>query len=371
MVYGIYILCAFVGVTWSFPWLAREESTLHGVVVLFRHGDRSPLSSWPNDPYFGNSALWPDGYGMLNNRGKLRQYELGRWLRRRYQNFLPIRYNRSDIYVRSTDVDRTLMSAASNLAGLYPPLDDQVWNPFIPWQPIPIHTVDYSTDYLLAYNVACPKYIRLLAELGTNEVLTKFARDNQEVLNALTEATGSTSLQVYDAAGILSALTIYRDEGLPLPTWAGKYWHQIVAMSAVTFQLPTFTPELARLETGPFFDYLFDHLYSLKSQALNGERDDDHPKFLMLSAHDLTVASVTNSMGVYNDAAPDFASTVIWELRSLNQEFFINVLFKNRTAVAEELKVPGCDFNCNLDDFRKIMDGGTVDVDTWNAECAQ
>ena len=65
------------------------------------------------------------------------QYNLGKFLRNRYNDFLGEKYDENDIYVRASDVDRTMMSAMSNLAGLYPPQGDQIWNPDIHWQPIP------------------------------------------------------------------------------------------------------------------------------------------------------------------------------------------------------------------------------------------
>jgi len=50
------------------------------------------------------------------------------------------------IFTRSTDYDRTLMSAEANLAGLYPPEGHQIFNPNISWQPIPVHTVPESEE---------------------------------------------------------------------------------------------------------------------------------------------------------------------------------------------------------------------------------
>ena len=51
--------------------------------------------------------------------------------------------------MRSTDVDRTLMSAVSHLAALYSQSQGTYPNnPKWPtkWSPVPVHTVDHSTD---------------------------------------------------------------------------------------------------------------------------------------------------------------------------------------------------------------------------------
>jgi hypothetical protein len=55
-------------------------------------------------------------------------------------------YSRQEIVVRSTDFDRTLMSAQSNLVGLYPVMN--LTDNKVPIQPIPIHTVAISTDFV-------------------------------------------------------------------------------------------------------------------------------------------------------------------------------------------------------------------------------
>nr|CAD7429146.1 unnamed protein product [Timema monikensis] len=87
----------------------------------------------------------------LNAEGAKQQYLLGKWLRQRYIDFLPAKYDAAYIHIRSTDVDRTLMSAESNLAGLYPPVSNQQISKELKWQPIPIHTIPESLDYRVIY----------------------------------------------------------------------------------------------------------------------------------------------------------------------------------------------------------------------------
>ncbi|XP_077160252.1 prostatic acid phosphatase-like [Paroedura picta] len=133
------------------------------VTVVYRHGDRTPISSYPKNTV--PATVWPQGYGQLTREGMKQQHKLGEYLRGRYKNLFSPQYKRKEIYVLSTDTDRTIMSAQANLAGLFPPVGDQIWHHRIAWQPVPVHTVSHKDDKLLSYPLLeCPRFRRLLKE---------------------------------------------------------------------------------------------------------------------------------------------------------------------------------------------------------------
>jgi lysosomal acid phosphatase len=82
----------------------------------------------------------------LTVAGIEQHHHLGRYLRTRYGSLLSSNYSASEIAVRSTDYDRTLMSAQSNLMGLYPLYN--ISDDTVPVQPIPIHTVPINQDFV-------------------------------------------------------------------------------------------------------------------------------------------------------------------------------------------------------------------------------
>ena len=88
-------------------------------------------------------------------------YELGQWFRKRYGTFLNSSYVRTEISVRSTAYDRTIMSALSNLAGLYPPSNKQIWNKELLWQPIPVFSVPKEDDFVSMKSYFCKLRLKL------------------------------------------------------------------------------------------------------------------------------------------------------------------------------------------------------------------
>ncbi|KHJ80399.1 hypothetical protein OESDEN_19926 [Oesophagostomum dentatum] len=140
--------------------LRDGEMELLLVQAIWRHGDRSPTKTFPTDPFQdGNWTFGGGGFGQLSPIGMRQHLNLGKLLRSTYVDtgFLSRRYSSKEIYVRSTDVNRTIISAMSNMLGMYGQnTGDSVAEEDYPIEPgwpagfipIAIHTVDDDTDYV-------------------------------------------------------------------------------------------------------------------------------------------------------------------------------------------------------------------------------
>ena len=73
-------------------------------------------------------------------------YKLGQEFREMYEQFLATEYISENVYTLSSYADRCQMSAQLLLAGLYPPVKEQIWNTNIMWQPIPVHYLQRHLD---------------------------------------------------------------------------------------------------------------------------------------------------------------------------------------------------------------------------------
>lgn len=126
---------------------------------IFRHGSRNIYRTiCPNDPFSNESVYWPEGFGALTNVGKQQAYDLGKFLHRRYQKIIGKSYSPKKVYIQSSDYDRTLMSAQTLAAGLFPPTGQQIWHKDINWQPVACHTRPLNQELLLPWHIPCPRF---------------------------------------------------------------------------------------------------------------------------------------------------------------------------------------------------------------------
>ena len=99
--------------------LKEEKSKLLFVWEQFRHGARGPWISV--DPITGLDFIgekWV-GEGELTPLGIRMHYLLGVSMKKRYKNFLSEQFNPNEIFIISTDVNRTIMSSYAHLQGMY------------------------------------------------------------------------------------------------------------------------------------------------------------------------------------------------------------------------------------------------------------
>ncbi|KAB7504991.1 Prostatic acid phosphatase [Armadillidium nasatum] len=79
--------------------------------------------------------------------------------------------------------------------------------------------------------------------------------------------------------------------------------------------------------------------------------------------------SLLNSMGVYNHIRPPYASAVMIELHQIGKDYFVKIYYQNDNTFVnppQELTVPGCSFECPLQDWTELLND--VIPDDWEKE---
>jgi len=82
------------------------------------------------------------------------------------------------------------MSAEVNLAGLYPPVQSEVWDDNIQWIPIPVHTIPWKQDNVLKASKYCPRYEYELEKLLASPEMKRIRKENAKLFEYLTMHTG-------------------------------------------------------------------------------------------------------------------------------------------------------------------------------------
>lgn len=324
--------------------------------VVWRHGDRSYIQTYPTDPY-KDSHIWKNGYGELTNIGMKEQYDLGRYLRIKYNDILDKEYLKAQIYVRSTDKDRAIMSAQSNLAGLYPVTKDEMWNgSSTNWHPMPVHVVPVKYEDLLIYpRTDCPKYDEIMSIIRHSPWFLEHEQKYSEFYRFIEEKTGLTDVNLLNIWGVSDNLLCLQSHNFTLPEW-------------VTDDVMTKLQHLNSLEMGLMFSDI-NYKYRKEISQMQGgvllktiiQNMEDHKagrtNFSMIaySAHDTTLVPLLMSLGNYDWIQPDYASCIMVDLYRTSEQYEVSIQYRRGNGTVTTLQVYGCDTFCSFQEFAKIL----------------
>lgn len=350
----LFVCTAYVS---SGPTVNNNDG-LRLVSVFFRHGARTPehKDRYPNDPY-KLDVFQPMGWGQLTNNGKSMAHTLGQALRKRYNKFLDEIYTPEIIKTKSTDYDRTRMSALLALAGLFPPGKSQKWHEELKWQPIPVDYDKDSIDYTLKRpNSYCPRYMKELDQALQSDETLAFLKTHRQTLQYISNHTGKPMNKLGDVFQIYQTLTAERTMNLTLPEWTKKvYPEKVTIIAAKQCELENSNHILKRLNGGRMLAKVISNMVAKTEGSL-------HPherKMFLYSGHENNVINILAAMDLYETHFPNYSSAVIIELHYLRsrQNYAVKVLYiRDVYEAPEELTLSGCDVYCPLDDFVSLME---------------
>ena len=341
------------------------------VAEVCRHGSRSPITTFQWD----HDGRWDIEPGELTSVGMRQHFLLGSELRQRYILTTPVlqsSYNYSQVYFRSTDVNRTIESAQSQMMGLFPagtgpripldqaftavpPINVQDLNDVISsldsqavkyqQQPVPIHVVPGNEDLVLDAPASCPLLGQNLQSIPSSSQYQQVVTSNPSVLQTIQSLLNVTESQAEaKLGGLVDDLICNQFVGNALPALATPgFMENATTVFNALFALPYQSDQNARLYSSGFFQELSEVLQKVASGT-------EKNRFRLYSAHDTTVAGFLAGLQVYDNLQPPFASSLIFEAYIKNYALYVDVKYNDKT-----LSIPGCPSPCSISSFISFL----------------
>ncbi|KAM9850747.1 lysophosphatidic acid phosphatase type 6 [Aulostomus maculatus] len=363
------------------------------VQVLFRHGARTPLKSIPDvmEAHWVPTLLEPPAHthinyvvtdlhggprppapveesyrrniltggtfpGQLTSVGMQQLYELGKRLRRGYieeSPFLSSTFSPAEVYVRSTNILRTIESAKCLVAGLFQQNQKEI---------VPILTTEAESEILYPNYHGC----KLLKILGSHRwaessTLPDIAADLQSIQNEL----GIASHQQVDFILIRDDMVARQTHGLPCPP-ALDSWRDTVEQRAVDMMCHIYEPskrENLQLCVGPVLHTL---LFNIEEKLQNTSFEPNRKLFLY-SAHDTTLIPCLMALGIFDMRWPPYAADITLELYQHQQtkEALVKVSY-----IGQDQLIQGCSgVYCPLQEFKQALSAYALSSENYQSLC--
>ncbi|XGW09326.1 hypothetical protein V3C99_011545 [Haemonchus contortus] len=380
------------------------------VQAVWRHGDRSPTKTFPTDPFQEKDwTFGGGGFGQLSPIGMKQHLNFGKLLRRIYvdeMKFLSKKYSSKEIYIRSTDRNRTLLSAMSNLLGMYGQNDgsadpehdypaEEGWP--IGFVPVPIHTVENHIDYVLNPDADCERQGQLWEMAKTSPEVSAFMnrRDVVALLEKLTKETG-TKVTIDNLWIIRDSLLIEQAHKNQTLRKLNKWFSDALfkEMTRINNKVQIYENgiyngtlmmnnldignEIQKIRGGSLVNDMYMHM-NIKLQCMNKISNDckwiNGLKYYAYSAHDTTVYAFFSIFGIQTKVIstcgyPDYSAGAfveLWLNRTDKEPYFKMRYHQNDgnvTLYPVTHLIDACDGRkyCNLNVFKAAADRSRSDI---------
>ena len=342
IIIAIVFLCTF-----SINNIANADDKLIFALDLIRHGDRTPASALPKSKY-----EWPQGIGELTAKGMQQEYELGKKMRDRYittTHLLPASYVSNTMFVRSSDYNRTLMSAESFLYGLYPLGTGPGTLPRA-FQPIPIHTIPKLLDDLLIPNFNQAYYDEVMAKnVFTQPEWQAKSAQYQPKFAQWSAASGMQINSLQEVLYLGDNLYISQLYNIPFPAGISKEdAKDIMEIGAWAFVTEMKAPAIYQLTS-------LRLLTSIGNYLKQGSQQTNTLKYVLFAAHDSTIMGLFAALGAPLNTWPPYASDMNFLLyETPSKTYYVKISFND-----QPVKIPGCSGGdtCSLAELDKLAAG--------------
>lgn len=312
---------------------------------IVRHGDRAPISEISKDPH-----IWTQGLGELSKRGMEQEFLLGKQLRETYINqdkLLPPNYEANSIYVRSSDYNRTLMSAQSLLLGLYPlGIGPLMISESMGFQPIPIHTATIKEDNLLVPKRNHAEFESMQQQyVISSKAWQQKSNQYQTKLQSWSKASGVHLNNIGDITGLADNLYIRKLYNVAMPKGiSSQDADEIIGLASwVTVNLNA---------PSPLGAYSSKDLRAAIAQYLsNATTPNSQLKYVLFLAHDSTLLALMSAFKQPLSVPPRYASDLnLVLLRDETNNYFVRLQFNGVT-----IPLAGCNDSCSLAQFMQFL----------------
>ncbi|KYR03168.1 hypothetical protein DLAC_00669 [Tieghemostelium lacteum] len=378
----------------------NDKYKLKFVQLMTRHGRRTtevrhyPMSLWvcnSTENLFSNSQTTECETGQLTVNGVSDLMHLGRSYRTLFMDklgFLNPNFNANEIYVRSTDKERTISSARSLMHGLYG--GDFNQSDKVPHSTFLIHPLvsETMTPPLNRKLVDCERY-HFLCQLSRHHPLVlKDHKDNQldkftKQLEEILEKSKENGESLFYRPKVTSYIHLVHEfdslqtHGLPIPKGITEdiidRMYQESAKES-KFEGIYRKDGVSQLAIGRFIKEMQDQL-QLK---LNNDPSVKDLKLAYYSAHDHSLTSLLVAYDMYEDKYHPITSSSLEFLlfedtqpqtpsKSPTDNHYIKVIYNQTPTHISECKSKEVDNMCPLDEFIRISQ--QLIPENWENQC--